>query len=1354
MELQQMVKYKKAGRYEEIAKWADSNGIAALDNAEQLFFVAEAYEKTGDADKAIEVYEKGLREFQDDLVPERLFNIYRQLNQGDMLSKMADYLEEECLADDIAMLARFEALRISKISLEELIQTLKEYVEEYNDELYFILLLEFLLENKDLEQAKRYLNKYNRLFIGREYEMYMGRIAEAIEGGSAIDAAVSIKKVIYARTLPEKKNSCDAAQNMLRQPAKQAEEQDLTKSTSKTRIKTKNLVDALNSILPIGGMNSQNQNPPTIEDRFEDVVGMKEIQNQLGNLYRAFRSQQLRQSNDFNADILTTTHFVVTGEPGTGKTMLAKTVGQLLMDFGIRGSEEAVTIESKDFIDNLEQLDGLDDVTLIVENIDRSQDDSGKFGEYSWKMRNFLMNHKENISVILTGTKDAVLSLYGEESDIKRLIYTELSIEEYSEEELVRIFEKIAYDQKWILTDDARELVRKQIAKEKNMSTFECGNSMIEKIKEAAKRAADRMDTLDDPTDEDMVTLVAEDFRKTNIKSSVPELLEKLDSMTGLVSVKEQVNKIVSKLVTAQKAEQAGSKRAMTSEPLHMVFKGAPGTGKTTVARIISDIYMALGVLPGNEEGLVEVSAPDLIGQYVGHTGQKTMAVVNRAMGGVLFVDEAYSLTQNRFGVEAITALLKVMEDSRDCIMVIFAGYVEDIDKLMDINPGLRSRMPTQVIFEDYTEEELAAIFKSMVKADHRILGRDTNDAVMELIRSGSKALDFGNARGVRNLVGLVEAALDERLFNMVSNGIQPTTNDYEIIRKEDIEAVLNHSTDGSKTLDELLEDLNSLEGLTELKQIVMDNVRKVKAAQKKKELGLNGGLEVDNLHMVFTGGPGTGKTTAARKVGYIYKALGILPRGDSVIECSRPELVGEYQGHTAPKVMEKVNHAMGGVLFIDEAYTLSRDTNDAFGKEAIDTLVKPMEDNRGQFMVILAGYTEEMNHFLDQNPGLRSRVAHTVLFEDFTIEQMVSIFEKLAEKNHYTIEETAKTAIRSLLEEKSKVKDFGNARGVRKVWKNVLTAVDNRIIDMGDDVTKEACFTIKREDIMVLMDEQQAQNEKTVEELLNELDQMIGLNAVKTKVRQIVDQARFNKLAADRGLGKIDDDGSLHLLFKGNAGTGKTTVAQMLGQIYKQLGVLRTGECITCTRSDLIAGYVGQTGAKTQEYINKAMGGILFVDEAYTLAQGGENDFGMEALTTIMTAMENHRDDLMVIFAGYSKEIDGLIDKNQGLESRFPKQNEIIFEDYTEEELLQIFLYQAKKNGMIVGEELYQDISAIIAGIKREARNFGNARAVRNLVEAINLNRKQRIVSMGDKGLELSNEEFSRIIRADLENV
>nr|MCR5626648.1 AAA family ATPase [Lachnospiraceae bacterium] len=462
-------------------------------------------------------------------------------------------------------------------------------------------------------------------------------------------------------------------------------------------------------------------------------------------------------------------------------------------------------------------------------------------------------------------------------------------------------------------------------------------------------------------------------------------------------------------------------------------------------------------------------------------------------------------------------------------------------------------------------------------------------------------------------------------------------------------------------------------------------------------------------------------------------------------------ELLGNYVGDAAKNVGDAVKHSMGSVLFIDEAYQWSRQSG-GYGQAAIDSLVKLMEDNRDKFMVILAGYPKEMDEFLSKNPGLRSRFASQVEFEDFSLDQLVSIFRKMLTEKEYTLAEGADKAAKKLINDiRNGSEDFGNGRGVRKVVNEVLRAVDTRIARADTDtLTKEECLTVKVEDIESLLDKNDDTNEKSVDELLAELDAMTGLKSVKAKIKSIVGQARFNILAKEQGL-EEQGHGTLHLLFKGNAGTGKTTIARTLGEIYYKLGMIRKPDVVECDRSSLVAGYVGQTASKTTEVINRAMGGILFVDEAYTLASGGENDYGKEALTTIMKAMEDHRDDLMVIFAGYDKELDELVKMNQGLSSRFSKQNEIIFEDYTNDELTQIFIYQAKKKNMLIDEKLRPDIEKVIKVAKAATTDFGNARGIRNLLDAADANRKQRIAQMAASGIKPDKETMMRLTIEDL---
>jgi hypothetical protein len=236
---------------------------------------------------------------------------------------------------------------------------------------------------------------------------------------------------------------------------------------------------------------------------------------------------------------------------------------------------------------------------------------------------------------------------------------------------------------------------------------------------------------------------------------------------------------------------------------------------------------------------------------------------------------------------------------------------------------------------------------------------------------------------------------------------------------------------------------------------------------------------------------------------------------------------------------------------------------------------------------------------------------------------------------------------------------------------------------------------------------------ERPIEELLAELEALIGLEHVKTEVRRLTSLLRVQQLRADQGLPVIET--SRHLVFVGNPGTGKTTVARLLSQIYRTLGVVSKGHLVETERADLVAGYVGQTATKTKTVLESALGGTVLIDEAYALARGGDNDFGREAIDTLVKYMEDHRDDLAVVVAGYPDEMREFIESNPGLESRFARTLE--FPDYTTDELLQIF------DSMSAGKEYHLDDAARaklaeVIGAEPRGRGFGNARFVRNVFE------------------------------------
>ena len=246
------------------------------------------------------------------------------------------------------------------------------------------------------------------------------------------------------------------------------------------------------------------------------------------------------------------------------------------------------------------------------------------------------------------------------------------------------------------------------------------------------------------------------------------------------------------------------------------------------------------------------------------------------------------------------------------------------------------------------------------------------------------------------------------------------------------------------------------------------------------------------------------------------------------------------------------------------------------------------------------------------------------------------------------------------------------------------------------------------------------------IEDLLAELDSYVGMDAIKTEVRSLINMVQVYKLRREHDLPTTDM--SLHMVFSGNPGTGKTTVARIMSRIYHSLDILSKGQLGEVDRSGLVAGYVGQTALKTQKVIEKAMGGVLFIDEAYALNGKSENDFGQEAIDTILKAMEDHRDDLVVIVAGYTELMDRFIHSNPGLESRFNRF--LMFEDYTPEQMVAIFKMQCKKGCYVLAQGTEELVRDFIAEESADD-SFGNARGVRNLFEHILVAQNNRLAKM-----------------------
>lgn len=1075
----------------------------------------------------------------------------------------------------------------------------------------------------------------------------------------------------------------------------------------------------------------------------DKIIGRDDVKAQLKSIVDTFsfiRSRRETQDIRLGADT------IIIGETGTGKTLLEQVMCEYFYANKLIDKDNITIVDAVDydrFVENWdENINKARGGLLVFDNAQKLLPDS-----YSNQVNPLdklfvsMDSWRGDPIVVLAGLPGGLEEFFENNPSARNRFKYLIRLAPYSFEEmtsLCRNFLRSQFGLEEYTPEANKKLLRFFKYKCKNRDA-NFGNGHL-----AAQEAEDIFSSfISRGISNDNLEVREEDIRgDVPREQTLEEVLAEMDEFVGCTEVKQAVKEIAWEVQAEVQRQQRGL-GGKTNLAIHLVLTGNPGTGKTSIARKLGEIFEAIGYLDSGH--VVEVDRSQMISPYAGETPKVVDHLCDKAMGGILFIDEAYTLapvredgTKDEMGTQALEKLMKRMEDDRGKFVVIAAGYRTEMENLFRANPGIRSRFNRFINIEDYNAHELFQILESFVKkTDYRM-----DDSARERARAAIEAMyetrdkTFANGRAVRQLFEQMCSRQAERVHKLA-----PAEMTDEVLLTF-IGKDVPYDAPVEVDYTEVLQRFDKLVGLNSVRQEVTDLCSIIQMQIKRGNAS-----DVSGRHYVFSGNPGTGKTTVARIMAEVFHSMGLVQRGQ-LVEADRSSLVAGFVGQTAIKTNQLVDKALGGVLFIDEAYTLISSDLDSFGKEAVDTLLKRLEDDRGKFICILAGYPNEMEKFLDFNPGLRSRFNNVIHFEDYNASELAEIFCNLCREKKFTLSDTTREGVNVFFDRMyaQRTKDFGNAREVRKVFEAAVARQSKRLMQ---EIADNAMFSSEQMYELTLHDIEGEEVEKVlpIDEVTRAMDRdFIGMSEVKETIRRLAAQTMFLRDRAKMGLGSVEMP-VVNIILTGNPGTGKTTITRTLGQVLQSVGLLPTSKVVECDRSQLVGKYLGETPKLVNSFIERAMGGILFIDEAYTLSQSGDQ-YGREAIETLMKRMEDDRGKFVVVAAGYQDEMQQFLDTNPGLASRFNYR--LHLRDYTPTELIQIFeMMVHKKNYQLSPEAegvLYQRIADMHA---TKGRNFGNARAVRNLFSETIQNLSFRVSAIPEE--QRTAESFRLILPEDL---
>lgn len=779
---------------------------------------------------------------------------------------------------------------------------------------------------------------------------------------------------------------------------------------------------------------------------------------------------------------------------------------------------------------------------------------------------------------------------------------------------------------------------------------------------------------------------------------------------------KEEIEPLMEQFrIRVKAAEQLKKLGTGAKVGLDCLILGDAGTGKRFLADKLAEIVL--------KAGLTSLSKPTMVDAS---DFQKWMETFDdnlvKAQDGILLITNAQKLVPDDVSkqVNDLDRLFSRMKNTQASLPIVFlCGLRQGMDSFLSKNPDAASLFEFRFDLKPLDDKALISVCEGILKSKFKLpVEADAQDRLYHRFEWISRKLGAtGNGHEAERVAQ--EVGVNAFLRGAKAVGQQDILGDVFVPRTEQ----------------EIWKDLDNFIGMESVKNEVRSIIDGLKESKRTGEE-----MHIED-HFVFTGNPGTGKTTIARMFAEILGALGILPKGQ-FIELAGKDLIADVVGGSERNVQEAVDKAMGGVLFIDEAYGLN---DGQFGQAAIDKLLPILENERGKFVCIIAGYTNEMRDFMKANSGLASRFNKTIDFPDYTPEELEKIFLSMAAAKGFELDDEASSKLRMEMEKmyNRRTDNFGNARDVR----NRLRQADDRRKARNRGRSDKELNAEGKLLIYADIAGSQATEEIKLEDVMAQLDALVGLEGVKKAVRRLAASVRREQLLS-QSEGRASRIPLPHFLFLGNPGTGKTTVARLMGEIFHSLGLLPRSDITEVLRDDLVGRFQGDTAALTKEAVMDAMGGVLFIDEAYALKESENDTYGKECINTLVPLLENYRGKFVCIAAGYTREMQDFLQANSGMRSRFPKSGEIMFEDYSAEELVEIFVRNCRTEHLILTPEAEEAARAKLGRMyERRGEDFGNAREVRTLLDDVMINISERTMFMENA----TSEQLQTILAEDI---